>query len=33
MYHAYSKLSKELKNRIKIQVGQAGLEVFWLFDP
>ena len=35
-YDSYSKLSKELKNNIEIQVGQAVLElllktIFWLF--
>ena len=38
MYESYSKLSKELKNSIKIQVGQAVLKLliqtaFWMFDP
>ena len=39
MYAAYSKLAKELKNDIKIKVGQAVLKLlikkhcFWLFDP
>ena len=38
MYVSYSKLSKELKNSIKILVDQAVLElviktIFWLFDP
>ena len=38
MYHAYIKLSKELKYGIKIKVGQAVLEslintLFGRFDP
>ena len=38
IYASYSKLSKELKNGIKIQVGQAVLELlitalFDCFDP
>ena len=39
IYASYSKLSKELKNSIKIKVGQAVLELliqnqyFGYFDP